>query len=374
MRVKNLVLVIFSILLGGCTAGRAKFSFEDGRPQRLFYAKGFSISSFEEFEIVELRDPWDTTRLLQRYILVDRKVKELPPMPKGTLVRTPLERVVVYSSVHASIIEMLGAAEAIVGAAEVQYINSPICEQRIKSGQIANLGEATSPNIEKMMNIEPEAIICSPFKDAGYGPAEKIGVPIIEAADYMENHPLGRVEWITLFGKLLGKELEAKRILESTTLRYNLLRERTKRVEHRPRLMVEKRYGAQWFVPGGESYAAILYADAGADYIFAQEAGSGNLPLSFETVLDRAMDADVWLLKYNLAKDMSYSDLKAEYAPYANFAPYKSRNIYACNTGNRPYYEEVVMHPDWLLEDYISLFHPELLKGYTRRYFEPMAE
>ena len=102
--------------------------------------------------------------------------------------------------------------------------------------------------------------------------------------------------------------------------------------------------------------------------------GAGSTPLAFETVLDRAIHADMWLIKYNQSGDMTYGDLRAEYAPYENFDAFKNRRIYSCNTGLVPYYEEFPLHPDYLLKDLIWVFHPELLPGYSPRYYRKMQD
>ncbi len=341
----------------------------------LEYATGFTISRHADFTEVNVRDPWDTTRTLQRYLLIDRDFEGLPEeLPEGTVVRIPIERLVVHTSVHASIVELLGEQDRVVGLCEVKYIDSKILKSRVTEGKVADLGEATAPNIEKIMDIETEAIISSPFKDAGYGPTEKLGIPIVEGADYMENHPLGRVEWIRFYGMLVGAEHAADSIFRATCDEYNRLKQLTANVKNRPTLVTERRYGGQWFVPGGRSYNGVMYSDAGADYIFKDIAEGGSIPLAFESVLDRGIHADIWLMKYYNTKDMSYDDLEAEYAPYANFDAFKNRNIYACNSFHVPYYEDIPMHPHRILRDYISIFHPDLLPDHTPRYYFKMEE
>lgn len=321
-----------------------------------------------------MRDPWDSTRLLQRYLLVDRSLKETPEgMGTGTIVKVPIDNIVIYTSVHASIVELLGSEERIAGLCEVKYTDSKILQARLSSGEIADLGESTAPNIERMMEIGSEVIISSPFKDSGYGPAEKLGIPIIEGADYMENHPLGRVEWIKFYGLLLGAEQRADSIFRNTCREYNELKALAAGVEHRPTVLSELKYGSQWFVPSGDSYNAVLYADAGADYIFAdRREGGGSIPMAFESVLDQGIHADMWVMKYYNAVDLSYADLRAEYAPYANFDAFVNRSIFACNSFSTTYYEDVPMHPQLILRDYIYIFHPELLPNYEPKYFFPM--
>ncbi len=166
------------------------------------YAQGFTVQYFDDYTSVEVRDPWDSTRILQRYLLVDREQSVPGNLPKGTVVRTPIRNIVVYTSVHAAIIDQLNEADKVIGVCEPRYMDTPAIQEGLRAGRIADLGEATSPNIEKIIDIGAEIIIASPFQNAGYGPAEKLGIPIIEAADYMESLPLGRTEWIRFYGLL----------------------------------------------------------------------------------------------------------------------------------------------------------------------------
>ncbi|WP_102407772.1 ABC transporter substrate-binding protein [Parabacteroides bouchesdurhonensis] len=338
------------------------------------YSKGYTIERHSDYIVAEIHDPWDMTRILQRYLLVDRN-KDIPAgMPKGTVVRTPLRNIVVYNSVHSSIVELLQAADNIVGACESRYMDTPVIRELLDKGVIADLGEATAPNIEKMVDIGAEVILASPFRNAGYGPAEKLGIPILECADYMEATPLGRAEWLRLYGLLLGREELADSIFRATESNYLSLVKLAEGVEHRPTVFSEKRFGSSWHVPGGGSYMAHFFKDAGADYMFADLSGAGSTPLAFETVLDKAIHADIWLIKYNQSADMTYTTLRTEYVPYENFDAFKNKRVYACNTAFVPYYEEFPMRPDYLLKDLVWVFHPELLPDYTPRYYKKLTE
>ncbi|MCC8133419.1 MAG: ABC transporter substrate-binding protein [Tannerellaceae bacterium] len=338
------------------------------------YATGYTVQSFEKYTQVEIHDPWDSTRILQRYLLVDRQQAIPANLPKGTIVPVPIQNIVVYTSVHASIIDQLGEADKIVGVCEPQYMDTPSVREGLRSGRIADLGESMAPNIEKIIDIEAEIIIASPFQNAGYGAAEKIGIPIIEGADYMESHPLGRAEWGRFYGLLLGKSYEADSIFRGTEQRYLALKELAATGTDRPTVISEKKYGSFWYVPAGDSYTAHFFEDAGADYIFKDIPGAGSHPLSFETVLDEGIHADFWLIKYNMAEDMTYKDLRGEYNPYENFDAYRKRNVYGCNTGKVPYYEEFPIHPDLFLKDLIRIFHPQLLPDHELRYYKPMQD
>ncbi len=338
----------------------------------VYYAKGFEISRFDDWIIVNVRNPWDTLKTLKRYILVERD-KPLPDsLPEGEIIRTPVDRAVFYTTVHSSMVAQMGRIDAIKGICEVQYVTDSLILERIADGRIADIGLATAPNTEKIIDLNTELIIASPFENSGYGAAEKIGIPIVEAADYMESHPLGRTEWGRFYGLLFGEGEKADSIFFATSKRYNHLKELAAKSTCRPRVLLERKYGASWIIPAGDSYIGTIHADAGADYIFSNIKGNKNVYLTFESVFDKAHDADIWLFKYFTNNEFTYEVLKDEYLPYSNFKPFKEKNIYICHTTRTGYYDDITLHPDRLLEDLIFIYHPELLPEYTPRFYFPM--
>ncbi len=340
------------------------------------YARYLRISHYDNCIGVDIINPWDTTKCLRRYALVERGESRVADIIAGrTVVEVPIERAVVYNSVHASMVDMLGAVDKVSGVCEVRYIDSQELQLRIKDGRVADIGEATAPNIERIIDISSDALLTSPFKDAGYGAVEKLGIPIIEGADYMEHHPLGRVEWIKLYGLLFGERERADSIFRASCTEYLSLKALAATAQSKPTVLSERRYGSQWFVAGGQSYNATLFVDAGGDYIFSQLEGGGSIPLSFESVLDSGIDADIWVLKYNSpSSDMSYGDLRGEYEPYSAFGAFKNRRVYGCNTATKRYYEDIPLSPHLLLREYIYIFHPELLPDFEPEYFYPLSE
>lgn len=367
------ILGILVIILGSCchrnqeTAGTQSLKIDS-----TYYAKGFNIKYYPKHIEVDIIDPWAKNKILQKYILISRETPIPNNLPSGTIIKTPVERAIVYSSVHIAIIEALGEIDKIVGVCETQYIKSKTIQSSLKSQEIADLGKSSSPNLEKMIDLEAEIIIASPFENVSYGAVEKTDLAIVEAADWMENHPLGRTEWIRLYGLLFGQREKADSIFYESMSKYNELKKLASQVTTRPTLLSERRYGNSWGIAAGESYMAIFYKDAGADYIFQDIKGRGSVQYSFETVLDRAIDAELWVLKYHAPKNYTYSDLRKEYESYEEFAPFKNRKIYGCNSANTSYYEDITLHPEWILKDLVHTFQPQLLPNYSPRYFIPL--
>ena len=368
-------IVTLVLLLSACGRGSKTSSVFEGEILPLKYAENLTLIQGEGYTEARLRNPWDTTSILRTYILVD-KDKEIPyHLPEGTLVRTPLSKALVYTATHCHLIHELGAVKSIGGICEIQYIKVPEIIEGCKNGTIVNAGEGTNPDIEKIIDLHPDALLLSPYENSGgHGQVEKLKIPIIECADYMETSALGSAEWIRFYGLLFGREALADSIFAEVEKNYNEWKALATAQPVKPRLMCEVKSGSAWYVSGGRSTTGKLYADAGADYVFASYPNAGGVPLSFETVFDKAQDADVWLMKYNHPTDKTYQSLQEDYAPYANFKAFKNKNIYYCNTAYRPYYEDFPFHPDRVLKDLIKIFHPSLLPEYELKYFSKLAE
>ncbi len=339
------------------------------------YAENIKIINYKDFTKVELRNPWDTLKILHSYILVE-KSKPLPEeLPRGSIVRTPINKALIYSSVHCSVFNELDASQSIAGVCDIKYINLDFIKERKANNSLTNCGSSLNPDIEKIIDLNPDAILLSPFENSGgYGRIEKLEIPIIECADYVETSPLGRAEWIKFFGLLTGKEKEANLIFSKIEEEYNSIKEKARQTKKRPTVITEMKYNSAWYVPGGQSTIARLLADAGADYIFKFTKGSGSVPLSFETVLDKGHNADFWLIKYNQKSEKTYSEIAADYAPYCNFAAWKNKKIYACNTAYVRYYEDTPFHPEKLLNDLACIFHPELSESTKTSFYSPLKE
>lgn len=341
----------------------------------LHYSSNLSLIDYEDYIVAQLRNPWDTTKILHTYVLVDKKQPLPQELPQGTLVRTPLSKAVIYSSVHCSLLKDLGALNSIGGVCDLKYIKLPEIEEGCRNGTITDVGDGMNPNIERIIDLHPDAILLSPFENSGgYGRVEKLNVPIIECADYMETSSLGRAEWMRFYGLLFGKKTEADAMFAAVERNYKDLQELVKPISFAPSVMCDLKTSSTWYTPGGNSTIARLYADAGANYIFREDTHSGSLPYPFEVIFEKGQQTDFWLIRYNQPIDKTYKELEKEFAPYAGFRAFKERNIYGCNTNRVPFYEETPFHPDWLLKDLIKIFHPSLLEGYELRYYKKLSE
>lgn len=369
-------IVIMVLLLSAC-GGRSKTSSiqEGGDTLKMKYATNLSVVKFSDYTLVAVRNPWDTLKTLHTYLLTD-KTRPVPEnLPEGTVVRVPLERAVVYSVVHGSVLKELGCAESIKGVCNLEYFKMPEVQEGCQKGTVVDCGNGMNPDIEKIIDLHPDAIMLSPFENSGgYGRVGKLGVPVIECADYMETSPLGRAEWLRFYGLLVGQEQKGEALFAQIEKEYLSVKALAAKAVSHPTVLSDLKYGSAWYIAGGKSTTGRLYADAGANYVFAELPNSGSVPMAFETVFDKGENADFWLIKYNQPHDKTYRELQKDYVLYARFKAFRERRIYGCNTNRIPFYEESPFHPEILLKDMVKIFHPELLEGYEPKYFSKLAE
>ena len=369
---KNIFICLSVVAhLLSCGVANGKFPPVDGDVVPMSHSSLLSIVECDGYTVVDVADPWgDGT--MQRYVLVPSAVEMPERLPAGTLLRTPLESVILFSGVHAGLLAELGVAKSVKGVCDAQYMYCDAVADGLSAGSVVNCGSSLNVDAEAVVQVSPDAVFVLPYENGGFGKLENLGFPLVLCADYMETSALGCAEWMRFYGRLYGLAATSDSLFSLVRAEYEALSSAAKTVGYRPKLMCELKSSSAWYVPCGESTMGRLYADAGADYLFSSCEGSGSVPLSYEVVLDKAADADVWLFKYNSDVGKSYETLLADFTGYSHFKPFEQRNIYACNTRYRHLFEETSFHPERLLKELVAIFHPGLLTDYTLKYYEKM--
>ncbi len=345
---------------------------EGGDTLRLKYATLLHIVDYGNFKTVEIDNPWKKGAILHRYVLADRD-KPLPSsLPEGSLIRIPADRTVVFTAAHCQLMGWLGAQQQLSGVADLKYIKVDYVKEGVNHGQIADCGDGMNPVVEKIIDMKPDLLMVSPFENSGgYGRLDDIGIPLVECADYMETSPLARAEWMKFYGMLLGKGHEADSLFEEVETHYQQLCEEASKTKTRTSILTEKLTGGTWYVPGGKSSVGQLIADANGTYAWSKDSHSGSLAMTFETVLDKAGNADVWIFNHFGSGDLTYNRLASEYAGYQEIKAFKDHRVYYVDSEKVPYFEEVSFKPYLLLSDYIAILHPDS-KIQQLNYYRPV--
>ena len=375
MRLSIAFFLLLGIVLQSCgRVAPAENIAAGGDTLPMHHSSLLQMIECDGYTVVNVKNPWKKDAFLHKYILLS-KDSVAPPVSQGvTLLRTPVSNQLVFATLHAQLFVTLGCEDAISGVCDARYMSVPEVRANLDSGKIIDCGSSMDVNLERLLELSPEAAWVIPFKNGGYGKMERLDIPLVECVDYMETSPLGGAEWMRFYGRLLGVGERADSLFFSVCDNYERIKEAVASCATRPRLMCELKTGSAWYMPGGCSTMGQLYKDAGADYLFGDNGSSGSVSFSFETVLARADSADVWLVKYGADRDKSYSSLEQEFAGYALLRPFGERRIFACNVSRMRFYEETPFRPDILLEELACLFHPELNKEYKFRYYERLQE
>ena len=396
-----------ALLMAACQGGKtAAADAEAGDTLEMKYAKLLTIvkhgdgeeASGEaegiDYQYAEaiIANPWKAGTMLHRYILIpkgeegDKTVamlarrRSMGARCTTDTVRTPVERSAVFIAPHCQLMYELGCQQAIRGVCDLDYINIPDVKKRVAAAgnassagiSIVDCGSSMAPDIERIIALKPEAILVSPFENSGgYGKLDKLHIPIIEAADYMESSPLGRAEWMKFYGMLFGNEegksngisgsceSKADSLFSKIEKEYLKLKAEAGKLPKGLSILTERKTGNVWYVPGGQSTIGILLKDANARYIFSDDQHSGSLAMSPEQILAKGKQVDVWAFKYFGGAPLSQAQLLQEYDGYKALAAFSRGNIYQVDTSTVPYFELTSFHPELLLREFIILAHGE---------------
>ncbi len=363
MKTRYLFYALMMVLCCSCGGGSAKRVESAEKKQ----AQLLSMEQCDGYMKATIQDPWHEGKTLHTYILVPRDSAVPKQLPEGTVVRTPIKNALVYSEVHTSLMRELGSFAAVKGVCDANYYTDAQVLNGVKAGTIADCGNSMAPTIEKVIAMKPDAILLSPYQDASYGQIEKLNIPIIECADYLEYTPLGRAEWMKFYGALLGKSAQADSLYDMVAQRYLAIAQKAAKAERKPTVITEMVISGIWAVPGGNSYMAKIIADAGGSYPWAADKSTGSLSLDFNQVLAKAQNADYWFVKWTGINTLA--DLQKQYDLNKNFEAFKQKKVWVCDTEKSHYFVREPFHPDLLLAEFAAVLHPELFPDVKNEFY-----
>ena len=400
MKIKNIIFGALVVLLVVACQGGKTASGEGGDTLQMKYAELLTIVKHNDGAYTEaiIENPWKKGTTLHKYILVPKgnegdetvarlkdDIRENATLQMGShcdIVRTPLESNVVFTAPHCQLMYELGCKNAITGVCDKDYINIPDIKERVKLSDgkastsdadkvIIDCGSSMQPDIERIIALKPEGLLISPFENSGgYGKLDKLHIPIIETADYMETSPLGRAEWMKFYGLLFKSEERSDSLFSSIEKEYLALKAEAAKLPQGLSILTERKMGSVWYVPGGKSTMGILLKDANAKYIFADDTHSGSLAYGPERILSKGTQIDVWAFKYFGGKALSKSDLLAEYEGYKALKTFNQNSIYQVDTSTQPYFELTSFHPEILLREFIILAHSKATQFGKLRFYQ----
>lgn len=338
-------------------------------------AKGFTLQRNGDIIRIAVTDPWDTLKALATYYLV--KDPQTPIPNDGKKVVVPIRRMVTTSTTHYEPISLLGELNSIVGICNHERTYNATLKKAYADNKVKGLGDNTHINRETLISLRPEALMVSRYSasDQSLATIERDGHLLLYNQEWQENTLLGRAEWIKFIGAFYNKTELADSIYNAIETKYNQLKALTRQVEKKPKIMSGCGYQGTWYVPGGQSYMADLYRDAGADYFYTADKNAGSLPLSLETILTNFQNAEYWFG----AQESTLAEVEAAEPRITRLSSFKKGTIYNFNrrsgaNGSSDFWEGAISHPDLLLSDVIAVLHPEILPNHEFVYIQKLKQ
>ena len=341
------------------------------------YAKNFTLEYKDGYKLLTVTLPWLGATEPLHYALVPMGTQLDAELDNAVVINTPIKSFVSLSSTYLPFLEQIGELESLIAVDTADYIYNAEVRSWVEDGKVETIGSGATVDVEKVVELSPDIIMTSASGSSEWDThpvLEQAGLPVVINSDYLEQDPLGRAEWGKFIAAFYEKEVEADRIFDEMAARYEKAKASVACQTGKPTVFVNTAYEGTWYMPGSESYAAILLRDAGANYLWNDLEETGATPIDFEVVVERAKDADFWL-NVGFASDLA--SLAAMDPRYADFIAYQDGKVFNNNAritdmGGTDYYESGIANPDTVLSDLIAIFYPDMADEHELFYYRQL--
>jgi len=340
------VLFVISFALFSCNEDKQTVVHSDKNIVR--YSKYLQITEKGKITTIEILSP--ETSKVEQTIHISKEADKT-----ANQLKIPIDKMSVLSSTHVGMLAVLKSIDKIVGVTNRNYVYNPELMKKIENGKVLELGEEGQIPVESLLKSKCRALIYSGFgKEFPHQKQlEAAGMKCIVNYDWREIHPLGKAEWILLFGYLTGKEQEAKAYFNRIEIEYLALKAKAEKLSDLPTIISGNMYGETWFAPAGESFNAVLFKDAHVNYRYANTEGTGSVALTMERVLSENLDTEFWINPGMPTK----AKLFGAYPRLKYLGPVTKNPIYDYSRSGNRFWEMSAIEPQKVLSDYLSIFH-----------------
>jgi iron complex transport system substrate-binding protein len=363
MKVQRLLLILFvsAAFLNACSNGN-----ETGDVTVIFqpkYATGFRVVKIEGDTLVQFLSHSDSN---SNSPSVSHSVSH-----SVSLSQINPERIALLSTTHTYFVNALNGMNNVCGVTYADRIQLGNLQEQIASGKTQNLTRNGDVNMEDLLLLNPSVLFSVPFESTPYQ-SKLPQCAVIPTTEYLEEHPLGKAEWLYVFGYVLRKEEMASALFEVIEREYldakqDSLKDFSKDVSQdsskdsakdstkdasqgrRRKVFFATNNGSDWTVANNQSYWAVLLKDAGAEYVGAEE-GKGNLNFDKERMLFALNVADAYgeLVYFPNTSNVSLSQLHPE---FTQSGPFQHKKLFLCNAANNGFFDKALLEPHILLQE-----------------------
>ncbi len=376
IKVCFLVPVIVSLIC--CRSRPLPDHAEPVATEKLKYARGFEIAESGDQIKLCVKNPWQQAEnITYEYRLGRAKKPDDDAFPEHRCFAVPVKKVVCLSSTFIGFIELLGREQTIIGISGKRYVTCASLQERIASGEIADIGYDGNLNYEILVQLQPDVVFLYGITgsvSAVIARMDELGIRSAVIGEYLEESPLARMEWIKYIGAFYGLSNESEAAFDSVETRYLRLAALASGQRDRPSVMLGLPWSGTWYVSGGQSYIAGIIRDAGGRYLWDDLPYKDSQPINPEKVFERACQADFWL---NAGDADTRADILKADSRLGHIKAFRENAVYNNNNrinqwGGNAYFEQGVVEPDIILADILSVLHPHLLPSHQRKYYRKL--
>ena len=325
-----LILCLAALTACGKTSDSGAFDLENtpSEHMELLYAEQFSVDRYENgISLVTVGDG-------EKYLLVPEN-ETVETSGDITVINTPVDNIYLAASSAMDLFFGIGADDRIFAASTLERDWSlPYVKQAMSDEDILYAGKYSAPDYELILSegcgiaIESTMIYHKPeVKEQ----LERFGIPVFVERSSYESHPLGRLEWVKLYGLMTGKEEEAEKLFSEQSELLQSVSQNGSAGKTAAFFYISQKGSAVVRKP--DDYVSKMIQLAGGEYIFTsddlntEENAQSTTDMQFEAFYAAAKDADV--LIYSSTIDGGIDDISALLEKNSLFADFK-----AVKTGN----------------------------------------
>lgn len=365
---KQLVFFCLLFCLWSCSESKVHSDVKTEKTNTIKFAQTLDILENKDNILIHIKNPENNE--VSKYFLSRSATSKIP---NGyTFIHIPVKSIIPLSSTHIGMLSKIDGISTIKAVSDKKYIYNPQLLKRISSGQVKDFGGDAAIPFESIVQTKAKLLVYSSFGKVypQQEQLEKLGTICLPNFDWKENHPLGKAEWIKLFGYLLGKEEKAQDYFKQLEIEYNALKNTAKKSIHSPTIFSGNLTGDIWFTPAGQSYTAELFKDANANYKYANSLGTGSLELSMEKVLSENTTTEFWINpgQQSCAKIIEING-KMKY-----FKAVKDKKVFCYSPNMNKFWELSAIEPQRVLSDLIRILHRDIKMNNTLYFYKNICK
>jgi iron complex transport system substrate-binding protein len=373
---KYISIVLF-IVFSGCGTGKKDTRILTETGNKISRAERFSLEQKNGLTEVKIIDPWQGANGVKQVYYLIKRGSRLPEwLDSSAVIFVPVKKMICMSTTHVAMITALGEENSLAGVSGINFVYSPVIQKNAENGLVADVGYEANLNKELILKIAPDLIMIYGIgsESSGYvGKIKELGIKVIINADYLETDPLGRAEWIKLFGALYTKEKLADSLFNSEVNEYSDLKSFiAKSTTTKPKVLLGLPFKDTWYISPGNSFISNLISDAGGDYLWRDTKSSVSMPYGIENVYIRGLKADYWL---NIGTVNTRHEITNIDPRLNDLACFKNDNLFNNNKritakGGNDFWESGALHPHLLLKDIAIILHPEIFADHKLMFYK----